>query len=302
MTEHYPRIRRRARNGALLLREGLSVCLYIPGGHLDLRQRVLLAMKHFVEAVGPEALEMYASTEGEWCPLDSAGWDHVRAVLLQASCPMIQLRSRSPEDGYGFDFLGKPEDPTPFTRSRDVMNAIRFMLPTEFLDAHGPESMRKLALDLATNLPFSSGHAGLAFDGEFDIVGVAPEVRALCFRYPGLDLLSLIHVSWDIGTRVRGPAWLTFLGQPALEGLGGVSRLREQLRAPDTTVDALPEDRAVITLGPWPEAGDTNLGNTLPHYRELARVLEPWLFREQHPYSQGLSEDELLRWERRFLD
>ncbi|MCP3167299.1 DUF3396 domain-containing protein [Myxococcus sp. QH3KD-4-1] len=57
-----------------------------------------------------------------------------------------------------------------------------------------------------------------------------------------------------------------------------------------------------MTLGTWPEAGDTLNGNTLPAYRELARVLEPWLFREQHPYSLGLSEDELLRWERRFLD
>jgi hypothetical protein len=31
--------------------------------------------------------------------------------------------------------------------------------------------------------------------------------------------------------------------------------------------------------GEWPEAGDLEHGHTLPAYRELARVLEPWSYR-----------------------
>jgi hypothetical protein len=61
-------------------------------------------------------------------------------------------------------------------------------------------------------------------------------------------------------------------------------------------------DRAVITLGPWPEAGDTERGDTLPAYRELARVLEPWLFREPNGNMSGLPRQDVPRWERRFLD
>ncbi|HZI15931.1 MAG TPA: type VI immunity family protein, partial [Myxococcus sp.] len=118
----------------------------------------------------------------------------------------------------------------------------------------------------------------------------------------GVDLLALEHVSWELGYRVRGPSWLTFLGQPALDGLGGAAGLRDQLCSPGTTVTELGEGRVLITLGTWPEAGDTEQGHTLPAYRELARVLEPWRFHEEHPYSLGFTPEQLLRWERRFLD
>ncbi len=77
--------------------------------------------------------------------------------------------------------------------------------------------------------------------------------------------------------------------------------MRGRLRSPGTTVEELGAERAVVTLGEWPEAGDLAEGRTLPAYRELARVLEPWLHRRRALWS-GFSEEELRRWERRFLD
>jgi len=100
---------------------------------------------------------------------------------------------------------------------------------------------------------------------------------------------------------LRGAAWLTFLGQPVLGELGGAAGLRSRLHTPGTTVEELDSDRVVVTLGEWPEAGDTEQGRDLPAYRELARVLEPWLFHEEHRRSDFTPED-LLRWERRFVD
>jgi hypothetical protein len=35
-------------------------------------------------------------------------------------------------------------------------------LPIEYLEVHGPGRVRQLALDMASNLLFASGHAGLA--------------------------------------------------------------------------------------------------------------------------------------------
>jgi hypothetical protein len=61
-------------------------------------------------------------------------------------------------------------------------------------------------------------------------------------------------------------------------------------------------DKVLVTLGAWPEAGDTERGDTLPAYRELARVLEPWLFRDPDGRMLGQSEEDTRRWERRFLD
>jgi hypothetical protein len=66
-------------------------------------------------------------------------------------------------------------------------------------------------------------------------------------------------------------------------------------------VQELATDKVVITLGEWPEAGDLERGEVLPAYRELARVLEPWLF--PSPYRMlHRSMEETRRWERRFLD
>lgn len=175
-------------------------------------------------------------------------------------------------------------------------------LPTAYLEDHGPGRVRELALELAASLPFCSGHAGLSFHCDLYVLGVKRKVREYCFRYPGLDIPELRNLSFNLGTRLRGPAWMTFLGQPVLGELGGTAALRARLSSPGTTVQELDGERAVVTLGPWPEAGDTEQGQMLPAYRELARVLEPWLYREEPPRPSIEISEDTRRWERRFLD
>jgi hypothetical protein len=126
------------------------------------------------------------------------------------------------------------------------------------------------------------------------------KLSQLCLRYPGMDVFLLRSLSWKLGTRVKGPSWLTFLGQPVLGELGGVEGLRTRFTAPSTTVEPLPGDRAVISLGPWPEAGDTDVGRNLPEYRELSRVLGPHLYRPTRSWSPYFPEDVWQRWSRRF--
>ncbi|MDC0710710.1 DUF3396 domain-containing protein [Stigmatella sp. ncwal1] len=121
------------------------------------------------------------------------------------------------------------------------------------------------------------------------MVGVKREVIKQCSRYPGIDVPDE-SIGWRLGTRLWGVHWLTFLGQPVLGALGGAAALRTRLRTPGVDVQEVEGERAVVTLGEWPEAGDTETGRVLPAYRELARVLEPWLYQEQRS------------WERRFLD
>ncbi|AKQ63664.1 hypothetical protein A176_000576 [Myxococcus hansupus] len=43
-------------------------------------------------------------------------------------------------------------------------------------------------------------------------------------------------------------------------------------------------------------------GEPLPAYRELARVLEPWMLWGEGESILGLTPEEARRWERRFLD
>jgi hypothetical protein len=87
-------------------------------------------------------------------------------------------------------------------------------------------------------------------------------------------------------------------------GRASSGRLQPQTPLPvqDVVIHAgeLDGERAVVTLGEWPEAGDVEQGLTLPAYRELARVLEPWLY-EGHQLNSDFPPEDLRRWERRFL-
>ncbi|HEX5748329.1 MAG TPA: type VI immunity family protein, partial [Archangium sp.] len=180
-------------------------------------------------------------------------------------------------------------------------SALSFILPTEYLEAHGPGHVRELALELAAALPFCSGHGGLCFNYPESVVGTTDAIRDMAFRHPGLDIPGVNFDSFSIGTRVNGVHWLNFLGPPVLGELGGAAGLRARLRSPGTTVQELDGERAVVTLGNWPEAGDTEQGRTLPEYRELAHVMEPWLYMDRGNWG-GFSDEDMRRWERRFLD
>jgi hypothetical protein len=286
------------------MREGLSFSFYMRRSHYEVAPLVLGALDMYLRAVGPQSLGWYADEEGDLQPLDERGWELTRRTLREGRLPMIELRDASnSEDRYRFEYWGKDLH-SPFGPAKtNALCAATFWLPTEFLEEHGPGRVRELAMELAALLPLCSGHGGLSFNGAYDVPGAGRMLSRYWLRYPGIDVYhSPCHYSWEVGTRVRGPHWLTFLGQPALGELGGAAALRAQLHSPGTTVQEMEGDKVLITLGAWPEAGDTEKGELLPAYRELARVLEPYLFHEPEGRMLGRSEEETRRWERRFLD
>jgi hypothetical protein len=301
MTGHYPRIRVRAENGILLLREGLNLCFYIHRHHSQVAPLVLQCLQLYREAVGPSALALYP-VDDSWAPLDEDGWKTIHRKLLHPRFALIELSDKGPDrNQYCFNYRGRPLGDPSVRSFPGTVCALEFWLPTEFLEQQGPDRVRSLALEMARLLPFCSGHAGLAFNGELDILGVTGEVRRYGWRYPGLDVVDIGHLASHLGTRVRGPHWMTFLGPPVLEELGGAEGLRAKLHSPGTAVHALDAERTVVTLGEWPEAGDTEAGLLLPAYRELARVLEPWTYFQEPFHELNPDHVERRRWERRFL-
>ncbi|WP_257457872.1 DUF3396 domain-containing protein [Archangium lipolyticum] len=303
MSERYPKIRLRTEFGGYLVHEGLRLDFYMRRRHTEMARAVMRSLDAYLDAVGSENLGFYVDDEGDFQLLDAEGWALTRRKLLEARWPRVILgeaREVGPQR-YHFEYYGRRLDDPTWRRSEKYACVASFWLSTEYLEEQGPGRVRALALELAAPLPFCSGNAGLAFLGLNDAVGVTKEIQDRCFRYPGMDIPDVALYSYNIGTRVRGPSWLTFLGQPVLGELGGAAALRARLRSPDTTVQELDGERAVVTLGEWPEAGDTEQGRTLPAYRELARVLEPWLYEGPLPESQFRPEDR-RRWERRFLD
>ncbi len=302
VSEHYPRVRVQARSGVVVVREGLSLTFYMRPPHEGVVQRVLAALDVYMRRIAPRTLGLYADEEGYWRELHVASWGRIRREMLERGCPIIHLQDAEPGGGsYAFQYLGKDQEFLTRMHEPDAMCEATFWLPTEFLEEHGPGRVRDLALEIASVLPFCSGSCGLAFIGGLDLVGVSQVLARHWMRHPGIDVSTESGCSFDVGTRLRGPHWMNFLGQPVLGALGGAEGLRARLQSSGTTVQELAEDKVIITLGAWPEAGDTERGDVLPAYRELARVQEPWLYHSKYGLLRRPLE-ETRRWERRFLD
>ncbi|WP_257462504.1 DUF3396 domain-containing protein [Archangium lipolyticum] len=348
MNSYFPRIRHRGRRHGyvklwsgetprfpreLLARDVIRIAFYLPHDHPEIAAGVSHAVESYMRAVGqgPRTINHSFTNDDEGDTLTEERWRSIRRLLLPerpfrfieelSEATVYRLEKRgyatllildggfSSSNGYELYYRARLPRRIPAPNSVSLLTAT---LPTEYLVRHGPSRVRELALEMASQLRFATGHAGLALHLYWSLRASDSALRAQLLRYPGLDLRpAWLYAHW-MGSRVDGIHWLNFLAQPVLGQLGGAAALRARLRSPETTVHALDEERVVVSLGEGPEAGDLSAGQTLPAYRELARVLEPWLEPlppedtgpEEPPlYSRlNLNEDEARRWWRRFLD
>ncbi|MCY1034097.1 DUF3396 domain-containing protein [Corallococcus sp. BB11-1] len=293
-----------AKTGSLILKEGLSICFYMHASHHDVAASVEQTLEIYLRAIGRHALTWYPDYEGEWQPLDDSSLEHVRQELRTHPGPHVLMRdSIGSLEAYQFQYRGVFLGP-PFlahTPPERHACAVSFWLPASYLQSQGIGPFRDLALSLARLLPFDSGHAGPSFHAWLGMEPLTQQMFNLGLRYPGMDIPDEHNNAYSVGDRLQGIHWMNFLGPSVLGELGGAEALRARLTHPGTAVQPLGEDRAVVILGDAPDAGDTSQGNVLPAYRELARVLEPWLTSREaaRPYREN---EALRRWERRFLD
>ena len=304
MTAHYPRIRLQgafAGQRLSLLRERVTIAFYMRCSHEAIVPDLMRALDVYLHAVEPTALGWYVDPNGDWSELDSKGWTLIRSRWSHPRGAHIELAGAPDElTGYEVLYQGRRLD----TSSREESGTactVSFSLPTEALEARGSAWVQELALKLATELPFDSGHGGLSFQFPGWTQSNTPLLRDMSSRHPGVDIPERT-LCLSIGTRIKGAHWLTFVGPSVLEALGGVEGLRARLHSTETAVGSLGNGRAVIALGASPEAGDLRANRPLPAYRELARLLEPWLYFEQRCPWGNFTPEEQRRWERRFLD
>ncbi|ATB39369.1 hypothetical protein CYFUS_004813 [Cystobacter fuscus] len=319
----------------LLAREVVRIVFYMPHDHPELSLGVSHAIDSYIHGVGqgPQSINYVYFSHDEGMRLEEEQWSWVRRLLettkrrsfpadyepwerreIQKRGYERRLRFTGGEDsqnGYQLEYRARiPWRPAP---ERTMASVLTATLPIEFLEEHGPGRVRQLALDMASMLSFASGHVGLALELDWCLRPADNAFRAQVLRYPGIDLRAAWrHERW-MGHHVDGVHWLNFLGPPTLTQLGGAIALKSRLDSAETTLVELDEQRVLVSLGERPEAGDLATGTSLPAYRELARVLEPWLeplFLDQCWDSERdprytklvLTEEEARRWWRRFLD
>ncbi len=306
----------------VLARDVIRLVFFLPHHHHHLTAGVTHALDSYLRAIEGHAGALSEYTCCWWEPfkLTETGWERIRETLepkeprffedyepdeaffpeKDGADPYFTLFGEQ-GNGYSFTYHARLPWREPPPHSVSVLTAT---LPTEYLEETSARHVRELAMAMASRLPFATGHAGLALDLWHPIHDQLSRLRTEIFRHPGFDVRRA-HLHDDMGSRVDGIHWLNFLGPPVLSELGGATGLRARLHSPTTTVQELAGERALVTLGDEPEAGDLEQGQTLPAYRELARVLEPHL----EPFRWGFVarkspsvEEELRRWWRRFLD
>ena len=295
------------------MRDVVRMVFFVPHDHFDIAAAVSHALDRYLRVVDdrPGALSRYTCCDWELDALDDRGWEVIRAALNPKERRYAEDYSREEafylglygeqDSGFSFEYHARiPWREAPAGRA----SVLRATLPTEYLEERGAGFLGALAFELASRLPFASGHAGLALDVAPPRLGRLDALRPLIFRYPGFDVREA-GILDEVGLQVDGVHWMNFLGPPVLSALGGAAGLRARLGS-SMELRELDSERVLVTLGPGPEAGDLAHGETLPAYREFARVMEPWL--EPFPWSylaeQGKAADaeEWRLWWRRFLD
>ncbi|QSQ28216.1 DUF3396 domain-containing protein [Pyxidicoccus parkwayensis] len=272
--------------------------------HADVAHAVWRALQIYLRAIPPGTIGWYANLDGDMAELDDKGWADIRETMFEspeAGAWHVSL-AESPScetGGYGFDYTGRRIGIPHYERDGGATSAVYLSFPTEYLLEHGPTRLRALALELGRELPFSFGYASLAFVSHpGNWYGVRRQLIPLLERYPGLDVYLLSETSTVIGTGARGAYWLTFLGQPLLDQLGGRVSLRERLCFPEVTFEPMEGERLLLTLGEWPEAMDRETGAVPRQYRALAQVLEPYLCDEGGQWPP-ITREFMHRWLRR---
>jgi hypothetical protein len=298
----YPRLRYYDKRGGLSASDVLLMSFYVPHPNERIAPAVIRAVELFRERIMPYRLVGNDTRDGQGEPLDDASWERTRRKTLGAApggSGSLRLYDKPHGvNGLLVDYRGLSPVPLPWPERKDDVCVLYLRLPTEYLEERGPEHVHALALELAAELPFSSGYVDFVLCSSN--ASKAEALELIRPRYPGVALASS-SATMSVGTRVDGIHWMNFLGQPVLGQLGGVAGLRERLTLPGFSLQEMSGGRVLITLGERPEPGDLDAGQSLPLHRALARVLEPYLYQRPSLFGRPVPEA-LLRWDRRFLD
>jgi TseV toxin immunity protein TsiV len=298
----YPRLRYYNERDGLRASDALLMCFYLPYPNEQIAPAVIRAVELFRERIKPYQFGWNDTGDGQAEPLDESSWERTRRSTLESGFGgggFVRLCGEV--DGVGdllVDYRGLSPVPLPWPERKDDVCVLYLRLPTEYLEERGPEHVQSLARELAAELPFSSGYVDFVLCSS--LLNEVAALELIRSRYQGVHLTSS-GATMYVGTRVEGVHWMNFLGQPVLGELGGVSVLRERLALPGISLQEMSGDRVLITVGAQPEVGDVEADQRLATHRALARVLEPSLYRRKTMFGRPVPE-ELLRWDRRFLE
>ncbi|WP_375742541.1 DUF3396 domain-containing protein [Corallococcus interemptor] len=299
MSETFPSLRLHSRGGTVVARDGVVVSFFMPHDHKLVAQVCWRALETYLRAVPSQSLSWYGAEDGDVLELDEDGWEVIRKKMVDRPSRLAWHVSLfdlpGGTGGYQFEYHSNRVQLPLCVGSSTAMS---FSFPTEFLLEQGPQRMRALVLELARELPFHFGYASFALvpqDGSWS-AGKWQLLDEYSARYLGVDLSTTADMGDVIGLHALGAHWLTFLGPPLLERMGGTEALRQALPFPEVSLLPMEQERLLVTLSEWPQAIDVEQEPVPPQYRALACFLKPFMYTSGE--DAGI-ENYLDRWRRR---
>jgi hypothetical protein len=138
-----------------------------------------------------------------------------------------------------------------------------------------------------------------------DSVDQQETARGLLMRHPGLDVCpdfgqrtGFVDVAGQVHPRVRRAAWLTLLPDAAVRELGGLAHVESALAGTPARVQVLPGGVTMIQASPIPRIGDVTIGDRVPEYVAVGRLLKPIRYPESRPGHLSHSMEWGERWQR----
>ncbi len=160
-------------------------------------------------------------------------------------------------------------------------------LPVTWFAEH-PGTFQDFVLSFANRLRPLSGYAGIGVLETLDNYAREPfqaTVKQIADRFPGLEIESRPIHAIHAGKGIKGVNWLTLLGDPWVQTIGGLDYLRVRL---GEDFKLTPYDGGLmIQAGPNPQIGDVAANRWPRHYVTLAKVLKPIQIKDHYPFHFG---------------
>jgi hypothetical protein len=272
-----------SKSGGWVVKEVARVVLCTTATHAALVPDLWTITTKLLELAPKDAPLAHANASGDWTDPVSAK-QLERHVRGQAKYPNGTVSIASVRDGYEFELAYHGQAPVWSKRGWASSFTVTFPRERLYADPAAIEAWFADALELA---PWTSGTVGLALEGN--------EWRRypLSARFMALDVSSPSSCAHDLGDRLFGIAWLTFLSRKLVRALGGV---RAVSAAAPASIEVA--GGALLRASATPRRGAT-AAERAP-YVKIAKAVEPVLHRPKKVLY--LSSPELqLAWHERFL-
>lgn len=259
-TSTHPALDIPSKTGDFAVREMVRCVYFVRRPHLAAADDISLCINRLVDIFPPPALSTFSTDNGDWLKFDADGLKamvHKRLIKDQSPNTSVHIggdQANIPD--YNVEYAGLAMD-------RPILSEAALALWFQ-ISANAIESKFEIVLqthrDIINILNCSAAYIDRALEGD------RTRLQAMSRRYRNADISHPRIVARDLGDKLPGVFWHTYIGSRLASDLGGQPQLTRVL-GEDVTINTL-NDGLELMFGPEPTLGDINF-----HPLDTSRVV-----------------------------